>query len=99
METEFQKLQKQVQDLTKELNDFKDLYYRTNMIDKQIYMNKAYFKNDVYLPNKIAFFGDNTPIAKQPAITPPSGGTTVDYQARSSIGSLITTLTTLGLTA
>lgn len=47
---------------------------------------------------KIGFFG-NTPVVKQPAITPPTGGTTVDSQARAAIDLLITTIQTFGLTS
>ena len=99
MENKLTKLENEVQSLKKELSSFKDVYYRTNMIDKQIYMNKAYFKNDVYLPSKIAFFGGNTPVAQQTAISSPSGGSNIDSEARTAINSIITKLQTLGLTA
>ena len=47
---------------------------------------------------KLGFFG-HAPVAQQAAITAPSGGGTVDSQARTAIGTIITTLQTLGLTA
>lgn len=47
---------------------------------------------------KLAFFGA-TPVVRQAAITPPSGGTTVDTQARIAINSLITNNQTFGLTS
>jgi len=99
MENKLTKLENEVLNLKKELSSFKDLYYRTNMIDKQVYKHSAYFKNDVYLPSKIAFFGGNTPVSQQTAISSPSGGSTIDSEARTAINSIITKLQTLRLTA
>jgi len=47
---------------------------------------------------KLGFYGV-TAIVQPAAITAPSGGTTIDTQARTAISSLITTLHNLGLTA
>lgn len=47
---------------------------------------------------KIGFYGA-TPIVRPSAISQPSGGATVDSQARTAISSLITTIQNLGLTA
>ena len=47
---------------------------------------------------KIGFFG-KAPVVQQGAISSPSGGATVDTQARSAINSIISVLQTLGLTA
>lgn len=85
-------------ELVKKVDDFIDIYSRSHFIDKDVFNNKVYFRNDVYLPSKTAFFGSNTPASKQAAITTPSGGATVDSQARSAISSIITTLQSLGLT-
>lgn len=90
---------KLLQDTSAKLDAFLDVYYRTVFIDKQVYMNKTYFKNDVYLPTKTAFFGSNTQVSKQSAITAPTGGATIDSQARTAIGTIITTLQSLGLTS
>jgi hypothetical protein len=89
---------KLLQDTVKKLDAFLDIYYRTHFIDKDVFNNKVYFRNDLYLPTKTAFFGSLTPIAKQSAISTPSGGATVDSQARTAINSLISTLQSLGLT-
>lgn len=96
---ENQKLQQQVDELQKKLDALTDVYYRTHFIDKDVFMNAVYFKNTVYLPAKTAFFGSNTPISKQSAITAPSGGATQDAEARTAIGIIITRLQTLGLTS
>ena len=47
---------------------------------------------------KLGFFGVD-PVVQQSAISAPSGGSTVDAQARTAIGSIITELKNLGLTA
>lgn len=46
--------------------------------------------------SKIAFFGA-TPVVQQPFIAYPSGGATVDSQARSAVTSVITTLQQVGI--
>jgi hypothetical protein len=46
---------------------------------------------------KLGFWGV-TPVVQQSAISAPSGGATIDSQARSSINSIISLLHTLGLT-
>lgn len=47
---------------------------------------------------KIALYG-KTPIVQQSAITAPSGGATVDAEARTAIGALITAIKNFGITA
>ena len=47
---------------------------------------------------KLGFF-NATPVVQQAAITAPTGGTTIDSQARTAINSIRTELTALGLTA
>lgn len=47
---------------------------------------------------KVAFFGE-TPVVQQSAITAPSGGATVDAEARTAINSIRTVLSAFGFTA
>lgn len=47
---------------------------------------------------KLGFFGA-TPVVRQNSIAAPSGGTTVDSQARTAIASIIAEIKSLGLTA
>lgn len=114
---QFNELVKDFNQASKKLDDFLDIYYRTNFInkvvfDKDIYINgKFYFKDGSSISlgastgskigltgEKIGFFGA-TPVAKQSAISVPSGGATVDSQSRTAIGAIITTLQNLGLTS
>ena len=86
-----EELTQQVEKLTQELEAFKSLYYKDNYSDLQVFRKQVLFKRNVG-------FYQTTPIAQQPAITLPSGGTTIDSQSRTAINSLITTLKNLGLT-
>lgn len=74
-----------IDDLQKRLDHLSDLYFRINYIDKSV------FVNPVHLNGKVSFFG-KTPVGIQSAITSPSGGATVDTQARNAIDSIITIL-------
>lgn len=87
------------QDTVEKLDKFLEIYNRTHFIDRDVFMNKVTFKNDVYMPVKTAFFAKTTPVARQTAITPPAGGVTVDSEARSAINDIITKLQALNLTA
>ncbi len=46
METETQKLQREINDLSKKLNDFLDIYYRTNFPDKVVFTKKVSLLNN-----------------------------------------------------
>lgn len=47
--------------------------------------------------SKVGFYGA-TPVARQAAISPASGGTVIDIQARSVEGTIISRLQTIGIT-
>lgn len=86
-----------ITNLEKKVNNFIDVYSRTILFDKEIHANKVYFKNDVYLPSRMAFFGGDV-VSKHAAITAPGGGTTVDSQARTAINDVIAAIKALNLT-
>lgn len=90
-------------------NDFSD----NKIFEKKLIMNKSVSlgeASDISIgtstgtkigtssTQKIGFYGA-TPVVRQGSITAPSGGSTIDSQARSSINAIIATLQTLGLTA
>lgn len=93
MTEEEKKLNKKIDDLQQKLDSFLDVYYRINLIDKQVYKYPSFFQ-------KVAFFGSKTLAEKQPAISSPAGGGTagVDTPARTAIDSIILALKNLGLT-
>lgn len=104
--------------ISKKLDVFFDLYYRTNMIDRTVFGNPVYFNNKIYFKdgtniatggtnglkigtattNKIGFF-NATPVDQPATVSDPSGGATVDSQARTAISSVIDRLQELGLIA
>lgn len=120
METDYQKLKQQVDGIEKKLDDFLNIYYRTNFPDKVVFTKKVSLLNNDFVfegtgiskidaqsagvslgsstTQKISLYG-KTPIVQQGAISSPSGGTTVDSQARSAIDSIRTALTNIGITA
>lgn len=84
-------MQEQIDQLKKELDELKSLYFKDNFSSSQI------IRKDVSFFGKIGFYNKN-PISQQSAISSPSGGATVDTQARAAIDSIRTVLTNLGLT-
>lgn len=91
---------------------FRQNFIDKTVFQNPVYFNgKVYFKDGSILSlgattgaklgltgDKIAFLGA-TPSARLSAITAPSGGATIDSQARTAIGLLITALQTFGLTS
>lgn len=84
-------MQEQLDQMKKELDELKSNFYKDNFTSNQS------FRKDVSFLGKIGFY-NKTPISQPAAITAPSGGATIDSEARTAINSIRTTLTNLGLT-
>lgn len=84
-------MQEEIDNLKKEVAELKSIIYKDNFSSSQI------FRKDVTFIGKVGFY-NKTPIAQQGAITSPSGGATIDGQARTAIDAIRTALTNLGLT-
>lgn len=84
-------MQEEINQLRKELDELKSLYYKDNFSSSQI------FRKDVQFVGKVGMYG-KAPISQQAAITSPSGGGTIDSQARTAIDSIRTVLTNIGIT-
>lgn len=99
-------LQQQVDRLQKTLNDFLSEYNRNTTPTTETFTKKVYFKNGTSFNNSsiggatdlISVYGV-APVAQAGAITNPSGGATIDSQARTAIASIITALKNFGITA
>ena len=87
-----------IQKLEERLAHLEDIYSRTHFIDKDVFQNAVYLNGNVYFANKKTGFFGKAPVVQQAAISVPSGGVTVDSEARTAIGTIITTLQNLGLT-
>ena len=97
------------EEIQKQLDNLVSVYYKTHYIDKDVFSNPVHFYNNILFPssvgtkigstgNKIGFLGA-TPIARQSAITAPTGGATIDAEARTAINSIRSVLTNFGLTS
>ena len=84
-------MQEEINQLRKELEELKSMFYKDNFSTSQT------FKKDIKIDGKFAVNG-NTPVGKAAAIIPPSGGTTIDNEARTAIGLLITAIKNPGIT-
>lgn len=95
--------------LEKKLDDFIVMYQRIHFIDRDVFNNKIVLNNNIEIgkngtkfgtstSDKIAFFG-GTPVDQPAAVSDPSGGATVDSQARTAIIAVIDRLQELDLIA
>jgi len=85
-------------DVNNKLNLFLEVYYKTNFPDKTIF-NKEVVINGKFTTKsgeKMGLFG-STPVVQPAAIAAPSGGATIDTQCRSTLSTLLTELSTLGI--
>lgn len=93
-----------IQQLEKELNDLKGLFFKDNFSDLDIFRKKVEFKSDVTLgtslkatTDKLGFYQED-PVAQQSTFTAPTGGGTIDAESRTAINAIKTILTNVGLT-
>lgn len=100
MDNENEKLNIQVQNLQREVAHLNDIYFRTHFIDKDVFANPVYINNSLFLGKngKAGFYGTE-PITQPSTISDPSGGATVDSEARTAINTIIDRLQALGLIA
>lgn len=102
--------EKLLQDTSKKLDMFLDVYYRTHFIDKDVFNNPVIINNDL-LPGKnglrigkttadrIGFYGV-TPVDQPATISDPSGqANDLDSEARTAINTIIDRLQEIGLLA
>lgn len=85
-------MQEEINQLRKELDELKSVIYKDNFSSSQI------FRKDISFFGKVGFY-NKTPIAQHGAITSPSGGATIDSEARTAINSIITVIKNIGITA
>lgn len=85
----------------KKLDDFIFIYNQYNFPSKVVFKKDVSFDGAVTLSKiEATTFGLGlTPVARQSAISAPSGGVTVDAEARTAINSIRTVLTTFGFTS
>ena len=111
MEPKIQQMQNEIDELKSKLDNLNDLYFRIFLNDKIVLQNPLYLKDGSTMfagsitgskigatGEKIGFLG-HTPVVRQSAITAPTGGATIDSQARTAIGTIITVLQSFGLTS
>ena len=89
----------------------KDVFNNPVILNGEVYFKLPNFLKDAIYPtgtttglklgitgDKLAFLGA-TPVPQQSAIVPPTGGATIDTQARTAINSIIDVLQKFGQTA
>lgn len=98
-----------LEDTSRLLREFLDIYYRTNFPDKMVLEKTLVLKNqniDTEGTNgmkvgnsgsKLGLYGV-APVVQKSAIASPSGGATVDSQARTAIDLIRTALKDIGIT-
>lgn len=110
MENDYQQLKQEVNDLSNKLEAFLSIYYRSDYPDKYVFTKKVVLNNQnldtegtngMKIGNsssKLSVYGE-TPVIQAGAISSPSGGATVDSQARTAIDAIRVALTNFGITA
>lgn len=103
-----QEERQQFNQMRQQLETLKDLFYKGDFPDKKIFYKTLVAQGGLSLAGSpisigttsgvIGLYGE-TPVVQAGAITSPSGGATVDSQARTAIASIITALANIGITA
>lgn len=90
-----------------DLANLMDVFYSGDFPDKKVFSKKIVTDGGIDLTGTVvvgevggyvSLYGE-TPVTQAAAITAPSGGATVDSQARTAINSILTALTNIGITA
>ncbi len=81
-----------IKQLENEVKELRDLFFKDNFSDLDVFRKKVKFLSS------IGFFG-KLPVGQQPNISNPSGGGTVDSQARTAINSILAVLDSFGFTS
>ncbi len=105
MQEQINQLQLRVDELNKELRELKDVYYRNNFTSTQVFTKDVEFQGaGKFTKIKMDKFGLGLePIARQSAISAPSGGgasstDAIDVSARNTINSIRSVLSAFGFT-
>lgn len=92
--------QEQIDQLRNELSELKTLIFMGEFSDTKVFEKKVQFNNNVSIGKaltKIGVYGV-TSVVQASAISAPSGGATVDAEARTAINSLRTAIKNFGIT-
>ena len=92
---------KLLEDTAKTLKDFLEVYYKYNLPTRQVIIKDMDLEGVTKIKNaQITKFGLGlTPVAQQADIVAPTGGGTVDAEARTAINSIRAVLDAFGFTA
>lgn len=90
-----------------ELAQLKDLFYKGDFPDKKVFYKKLVADGGLDLNGDTISLGKSggtiglygvTPVVRASAITAPTGGATIDSEARTAINSIRSVLTNIGIT-
>lgn len=97
-QAQIEKLIDDNESLQKDYNELKDLFYRFVQIDRYEFEKDVLISGVITSTSpKIGFFS-KTPAAQQAAIASPTGGGTIDTQARTAIDAIRNVLINFGFT-
>lgn len=94
-------MEERITQLENELRELKAEFYKNNFPQQQVFVKDVLFKGTATYTslNPTTSFGLGvTPAVRQANILNPSGGATVDAEARSAISSILTVLDNFGFT-